>query len=69
MDKLVELCGRDCTVMIISHGLALIKVLADRCLWLEGGLVRDEGPGDEVVDAYLNSEDMNDDSEEAMEDF
>ena len=45
MDKLVELCGRDCTVMVISHGLGLIKYLAERCVWLEEGQVRMEGLG------------------------
>jgi teichoic acid transport system ATP-binding protein len=69
MDKLVELCGRDCTVMIISHGLGLIKYLAERCVWLEQGQVRLEGPGEEVVDAYLNSDDMRDDDVAAMDDF
>ena len=44
MDKLVELCGRDCTVMIISHGLGLIKYLAERCVWLEAGQVATRGP-------------------------
>ncbi len=44
MDKLVELCGRDCTVMIISHGLGLIKYLAERCVWLEAGSGPHGGP-------------------------
>jgi ABC-type polysaccharide/polyol phosphate transport system ATPase subunit len=69
MDKLVELCGRDCTVMIISHGLGLIKYLAERCVWLDQGEVVMEGHGDEVVDAYLNSDGMRADEEAAMEDF
>ena len=69
MDKLVELCGRDCTVMVISHGLGLIKYLAERCVWLEKGQVRMEGLAVEVVDTYLSSDDMRDDSIAAMEDF
>jgi teichoic acid transport system ATP-binding protein len=68
MDKLVELCGMDCTVLIISHGLGLIKLLAERCAWLEDGRVRQEGFADEVVDAYLSSEDLIDqEAEEALE--
>ena len=51
MDKLVDLCGHDCTVMIISHGLTLISALAERCVWLERGQVRLEGPADDVVHA------------------
>ena len=69
MDKLVELCGRDCTVMVISHGLGLIKYLAERCVWLDEGQVRMEGLGSDVVDAYLNSDDMREDDVAAMEDF
>jgi ABC-type polysaccharide/polyol phosphate transport system ATPase subunit len=59
-DKLMQLCAFDCTVMIISHGLTLIKQLAERAVWLDSGQVRDEGPADAVVDAYLASEDMAD---------
>jgi ABC-type polysaccharide/polyol phosphate transport system ATPase subunit len=73
MDKLVDLCGHDCTVMIISHGLTLISSLAERCVWLEAGQVRQEGPADEVVHAYLTSEDMGDavgaEAASAMEDM
>jgi ABC-type polysaccharide/polyol phosphate transport system ATPase subunit len=68
-DKLVDLCGHDCTVMIISHGLQLISMLAERAVWLEHGQVRKEGPAEDVVDAYLNSEDLADDDPEAIEDF
>lgn len=68
-DKLVDLCGNDCTVMIISHGLQLISMLAERCVWLEQGQVRKEGPAEDVVDAYLNSEDLVGSDPEAAEDF
>jgi ABC-type polysaccharide/polyol phosphate transport system ATPase subunit len=68
-DKLVDLCGHDCTVMIISHGLSLITMLAERAVWLEQGQVVDEGPAEEVVDAYLNSDDLAGDEPEVLEDF
>ena len=68
-DKLVDLCGHDCTVMIISHGLQLVSMLAERCVWLEHGQVRKEGPAEDVVDAYLNSEDLADDDPTGTEDF
>jgi len=73
MDKLVDLCGHDCTVMIISHGLTLITLLAERCVWLEAGRVRMEGPAEEVVQGYLSSEDIDDsvraDMASALEDM
>lgn len=73
MNKLQELCGRDCTVIIISHGLFLITALAERCVWLEEGKVRMEGPAQQVVNAYLNSDDLIDEMgmapEEAMQEM
>jgi ABC-type polysaccharide/polyol phosphate transport system ATPase subunit len=57
-DRLMDLCGQDCTVMIISHGLSLIEMMADRALWLDHGQIQMEGPGDEVVAAYMDSEDV-----------
>jgi ABC-type polysaccharide/polyol phosphate transport system ATPase subunit len=68
-DRLMDLCGRDCTVMIISHGLSLIEMMADRALWLDRGRVRLEGPADEVVGAYMDSEDVRDNDPTALEDF
>lgn len=66
MDKLVELCGKECTVMIISHGLELITTLADRCVWIEQGKVVQEGPADKVVESYLHSDELTSQSMAAM---
>jgi ABC-type polysaccharide/polyol phosphate transport system ATPase subunit len=51
--KIAELCERDCTVMLVSHGMQIVRQLAERCLWLQEGRARMEGPGDEVVATYL----------------
>jgi teichoic acid transport system ATP-binding protein len=58
MAKIVELCERDCTVMIVTHGLGIVKHLATECLWIDKGLVYMEGAADEVVGAYLELEGM-----------
>jgi ABC-type polysaccharide/polyol phosphate transport system ATPase subunit len=68
-DRLQDLCSRDCTVLIISHGLSLIQMMADRCVWLEKGEVRMEGPGDEVVEAYMTSDDLVESDQAAMDDL
>ena len=50
MEKIVELCEhQDCTVLIVSHGLEVVQALAERCVWLDRGIVRYEGAADEVV--------------------
>jgi teichoic acid transport system ATP-binding protein len=66
--KILELCARDCTVMLVSHGMQVVKQLADRCLWLDRGLTRMEGPSDEIIEAYLEEQGSGRKAS-AMEDF
>ena len=40
------------SLVVVSHGLALVRRLCDEGLWIEHGKVRATGPVDEVVDAY-----------------
>jgi ABC-type polysaccharide/polyol phosphate transport system ATPase subunit len=54
--KINELCAADCTVLIVTHGVEMIRFLAQECLWLEGGRVRMDGPSLDVVNAYLENE-------------
>ncbi len=68
MDKIVELCDRDCTVLIVSHGLEVVRALADQCLWLERGQVRLEAPAGDVISAYLADEHIDETSATALED-
>jgi ABC-type polysaccharide/polyol phosphate transport system ATPase subunit len=56
MEKIVELCERDCTVLIVSHGLEIVRMLADRTLWLQQGQTYMEGPSDEIVEAYMEEQ-------------
>jgi ABC-type polysaccharide/polyol phosphate transport system ATPase subunit len=68
MEKIVELCERDCTVMLVSHGLEIVRQLAERSLWLDKGQVMMEGPSEEVVHSYLEAQGMDEHESEAMED-
>jgi ABC-type polysaccharide/polyol phosphate transport system ATPase subunit len=68
MPKIVELCERDCTVMIVSHGLEFVKQLADRCLWIDRGEVVSEGPAGDVVNEYLAADSIDPTSAVALED-
>jgi len=67
-NKIEELAAGNCTFMLVSHGLNIVSDLADRCVWLDQGLVRAEGPTDEVIEGYL-AEDELINAAEAMEDF
>ena len=69
MNKIVELCEHDdCTVLIVSHGLEVVKQLATGCVWLDRGIVRAEGSADEVVAEYMSEEHIAATSATALED-
>lgn len=40
------------TVFLVSHSLSSIRDTCERTIWLEGGVLRMDGPTDEVVRAY-----------------
>ncbi|MEZ7196965.1 ABC transporter ATP-binding protein [Pseudodesulfovibrio karagichevae] len=41
------------TIVFVSHDLATVKSLCNRCLWIEDGQTMAEGGTDEVIAAYL----------------
>ena len=45
----------DKTVILVSHNPATIRSLCDRAVWIEGGVIREEGFVVEVADAYEKS--------------
>jgi ABC-2 type transport system ATP-binding protein/lipopolysaccharide transport system ATP-binding protein len=44
------------TLILVSHALESIQRNCNRCLWLEAGQVRADGPPSEVLPRYLGSE-------------
>ena len=45
------------TLLLVSHSLNQIRRQCTRALWIEEGLLRADGPVDEVVDAYSAADD------------
>jgi len=54
-DHLARLRKEGVTILMVSHGLDLIRTMCDRAAWLDHGHLVTEGPAGEVVDAYLAS--------------
>jgi ABC-2 type transport system ATP-binding protein/lipopolysaccharide transport system ATP-binding protein len=51
--RLAELRSRGSTILMVSHGAA-ISDYCDRCIWLDQGLIRADGPSHEVLGEYLD---------------
>lgn len=47
-----DLCARGRIVLLVSHSLDAIKQMCQRCIWLEAGRVKADGPSAVVADAY-----------------
>ncbi len=43
------------TVLFVSHQLSAVRRLCDRCIWLDEGRVRHDGPTSQVLGAYESS--------------
>ncbi len=50
--KIDELKAQGRTIIVVSHGAGDIRRLADRCIWLQDGLIAMEGEPDRVLTAY-----------------
>ena len=55
LDRIDEFRRRGKTIAFVSHDLATVNRLCDRAIWLEDGMIRDQGLTRRVVDQYLTS--------------
>jgi ABC-type polysaccharide/polyol phosphate transport system ATPase subunit len=51
--KMTELCSSGRTIVLVSHAMRAIKMMATSCLWLHQGKVVQDGDPDEVIREYL----------------
>jgi ABC-type polysaccharide/polyol phosphate transport system ATPase subunit len=52
-EKMFELCGDGRTIVIVTHGLSLVRSMATSSLWLHQGRIIEFGDPDDVVNAYM----------------
>jgi ABC-2 type transport system ATP-binding protein len=41
------------TIVVVSHGLGVLRTLCEQAAWLQNGVVRDIGPAAKIVDEYI----------------
>ena len=52
-EKLKEIKRNGTTIVIVSHSLDQIEKICDRSIWIENGLIKEEGKPKEIHDKYL----------------
>ena len=52
-EKMLSLMRGGTTVLFVSHSVAQIEKLCSRALWLERGVLREDGPSETVCAHYL----------------
>ena len=52
-DKLKEIKNKGTTIVIVSHSMDQMYKICDRLIWIEGGLIKDEGVPKFIGEAYL----------------
>ncbi len=53
-EKFFQLKAAGITIVIVTHDLGSVRSLCDVVAWVDEGRLREVGPADEVVDAYLD---------------
>lgn len=61
--RIREICERGRIVVVVSHSLASITEICNRCLWMEDGRIAMDGRAEEVTAAYARSVRDKDDHE------
>lgn len=52
--KLQEIKADGTTIVIVSHSMGQIEQICDRCIWIEDGLIKEEGIPKYVDEHYLS---------------
>jgi teichoic acid transport system ATP-binding protein len=66
--KMRELCGQAGTIILVSHGLRMVRRLCTEVIWLHEGKVAMQGEPEAVIEEYTRFLDVRD-SDEAQDDI
>jgi teichoic acid transport system ATP-binding protein len=55
MNKVAGMLRDAGVLLLVSHGMAMIQDFCTRCIWIDAGVMKADGPVDEVIAAYQAS--------------
>lgn len=61
--KMRELARKGRILIVVSHSMSAIEEMCNRCLWIENGRIRMDGPPAQVTRAYLDEVRRSDDEQ------
>ncbi len=50
--KMKEMVAKGATILFVSHSLPAIRNFCNKAIWIEKGVMKDQGPADEICDKY-----------------
>lgn len=53
LTSMEELRGGGRTVLFVSHNMAAVENLCTRCIWIDGGKVREDGDPRKIIQSYM----------------
>jgi lipopolysaccharide transport system ATP-binding protein len=53
--KMYDLLNSGATIVFVSHNAAAVREICKRCVWLEHGRIKMDGPSDLVLDEYAKN--------------
>jgi lipopolysaccharide transport system ATP-binding protein len=53
LDRVTDLVSEGRTFLFVSHSAETVVRFCDRCIWLDGGRIRRDGPAEDVLTEYL----------------
>jgi lipopolysaccharide transport system ATP-binding protein len=54
-EKIYEICEKGKIVIVVSHSMASVRAICNRCLWIDNGKIIMDGKPDEVTRAYIDA--------------
>ena len=52
IDRLTEMKNSGMTIVLVTHSTDQAKMMCDRTIWIEDGVIRESGPSEVVCDHY-----------------
>lgn len=54
-NKLTSMKNNGTTIVLVSHSMDQVKMLCDRAIWIEDGMIKEDGETNTICDMYIEA--------------